>query len=164
MYLVCWGMVRAGWIEQLQFGDTEKVQVFCWIQALCLRQATEYMYAGWVSRAHTGMRKIHPQQSTAHSAQRALLLLPLPSLLVQLTLGTRGQRCCIKTGASPCWLLGLSTLLHGGRSLPGQGMGTCPLAPAHTLPATGARPRRSRPPAAASRCLLLSCPIQQPQG
>lgn len=126
--------------------------------------ATEHVYAGWVSRVHTGMRKTHPQQSTAHSAWRALLLAPLPSLPVQLTLGTRGQRCCIKTGASPCWLLGLSTLLHGRRFLPGQGTATCPLAPAHTLPAMGARSQRSRPPAAVSCCLQLSCPIQQPRG
>lgn len=78
--------------------------------------------------------------------------------------------------AAPRQLRGPSTLSRGGRPLPGgqpwlsAGTATCPLAPAHAeFPPRqpGRWPgglRRSRPPAAAARCLLLSCPTRQPPG
>lgn len=75
----------------------------------------------------------------------------------------------------PSQPLGCSTLPHGGRPQPGgRPWSHQPQSPArwhrrtesfHRASLDAARgPRRSRPPAAAARCLLLSCPMQQSRG
>lgn len=113
----------------------------------------------------------------ARSVRRAPLPVPVPvpSLPVHFIPGTRGRRCCqnpqqppvspsvpppFPVGEDPCpvaspgsrraqpharWHRRTQSFHHAGL---GAGRGL----------------RRSRPPAAAARCLLLSCPMRQPPG